>query len=92
MNLSLLSFKVCSLLAQVQADERLMPFTDDRKYYVPWNPGYFEQGRQLLWNLIGTAFNIGMAMENQISILTPTEIKNQMQTSILMEMESRIQI
>lgn len=60
MNLSLLSFKVCSLLAQVQADERLMPFTDDRKYYVPWNPGYFEQGRQLLWNLIGTAFNIGI--------------------------------
>ena len=60
MNLSLLSFKVCSLLAQVQTDERLMPFTDDRKYYVPWNPGYFEQGRQLLWNLIGTAFNIGI--------------------------------
>ena len=43
--------------------------TDGRKFYVPWNPTYYEQGATLIRQHIGTAFNIGLWIFILISVI-----------------------
>ena len=34
--------------------------TDGRKFYVPWDPTYYQAGAALIRNHVGVAFNISL--------------------------------
>ena len=53
----------------LSGDSKIAPYIANRKEYVPWNPMFLEEGREVIWHYIGVAFNVGLWIFLLISVI-----------------------
>ena len=53
----------------LSGDSQIAPYIANRKEYVPWNPMFLEEGREVISYYIGVAFNVGITAFLGISVV-----------------------
>lgn len=44
----------------LSGESKIAPYTANRKEYVPWNPMFLEEGKDVIRYYVGVAFNVGL--------------------------------
>ena len=53
----------------LSGESRISPYIANRKEYVPWNPMFLEEGKDVIRYYVGVAFNVGITAFLGISVV-----------------------
>ena len=53
----------------LSGESKIAPYIANRKEYVPWNPMFLEEGKDVIRYYVGVAFNVGLCAFFVISLV-----------------------